>query len=137
MSWKPFPLRTGSTLYFPKGFGEGIFSVPAEGGSEKQVIGAGKADVWSVTERAIYYVEARSGPPSLMRFDIKTWVTTKLGPISNRIGWNSSPAICVSRDEHFLVYVERERAGSRLDDGGQLSVTISPGSRRIRPDLIW
>ena len=83
-----FPSADGKSLYFPRGFGEGIFSVPAEGGSEKKVMSAGKADLWSITGRAIYYVETRTGPPDLMRFDIKTWVTTKVGPIGNRIESN-------------------------------------------------
>ena len=49
-----------------------------------------------------------------MRFDIKTGVTTKVGPIVNRIESKSSPAMCVSRDEHFLVYVERSEPEADL-----------------------
>jgi hypothetical protein len=109
-----FPAADGKYLYFPRGFGEGIFSVPAEGGSEKKVMSAGKADLWSITGRAIYYVETRTGPPTLMRFDIKTGVTTKVGLIVNRIESTSSPAMCVSRDEHFLVYVERSEPEADL-----------------------
>ena len=109
-----FPSADGKSLYFPRGFGEGIFSVPAEGGSEKKVMSAGKADLWSITGRAIYYVETRTGRPDVMRFDIKTGVTTKVGPIGNRIESKSSPAMCVSRDEHFLVYVERSEPEADL-----------------------
>jgi serine/threonine protein kinase len=109
-----FPAADGKYLYFPRGFGEGIFSVPAEGGSEKKVMSAGKADLWSITGRAIYYVETRTGAPALIRFDIKTGVTTKVGPIGNRIAAKSSPAMCVNRDEHFLVYVERSEPEADL-----------------------
>jgi hypothetical protein len=109
-----FPSADGKYLYFPKGFGEGIFSVPAEGGSEKQVMPAGKVDLWSVSARAIYYVDTRTGPSTLMRFDIKTAVITKVGLIGNRIESGSSPAICVSRDEHFLVYVEQNEPEADL-----------------------
>jgi len=104
-----FPSADGKHLYFPRGFGdEGIFRVPAEGGSEREVIHAGKANLWSITGKAIYYVDTRTGSPTLMRFDIKTSVRTKVGPIGNRIESKSSPAMCVSRDERFLVYVERD-----------------------------
>jgi len=109
-----FPSADGKYLYFPKGFDEGIFSVPAGGGSEREVIHEGKADLWSITGRAIYYVDTRTGPPTVMRFDIKTGVTTKVGMIGDRIAYKSSPAICVSRDEHFLVYVERDEPEADL-----------------------
>jgi len=109
-----FPSADGKYLYFPKGFGEGIFSVPAEGGSEKEVMAAGKVALWSVSARAIYYVDTRTRPSTLMRFDIKTGVITKVGLIGNRIESESSPAICVSRDEHFLVYVEQNEPEADL-----------------------
>ena len=115
MWWKRFPQRTGSTLYFPRGFGEdGIFSVPAGGGSETELIHAGKANLWSITTKAIYYVDTRTGSPILMRFDLATSVTTKVGSIGNRIASTSSPAVCVSRDERFLVYVERDEPEADL-----------------------
>ena len=49
-----------------------------------------------------------------MRFDVKTRVITQVGLISNRIESTSSPAICVSRDEHFLVYVEQNEPQADL-----------------------
>ena len=88
--------------------------MPAGGGSEREVIHAGKADLWSITGRAIYYVDTGTRPPTVMRFDIKTGVTTKIGTISDRIASKSSPAFCVSRDEHFLVYVERDEPEADL-----------------------
>lgn len=110
-----FPAADGKHLYFPRGFGEGIFSVPAGGGSETKVMSAGKVYLWSITGRAIYYVATRTSPPAMMRFDTKTGVTTKVGPIViNRLVLKSSPAICVSRDEHFLVYVERSKPEADL-----------------------
>jgi len=102
-----FPAPDGKHLYFPRGLGEGIFSVLAAGGFEKEVMSEGRADLWSITAKAIYYVDTRAGSPTLMRFDVRTSVTTKVGPISSRIESTSSPAICVSRDETFLVYVEK------------------------------
>jgi eukaryotic-like serine/threonine-protein kinase len=109
-----FPSADGKYLYFPRGFDEGIFSVPAGGGSEREVIHAGHANLWSITGKAIYYVDRRTASPTLMRFDIKTSVTTKVGPIGNRVAWDSSPAMCVSRDERFLVYVERDEPEADL-----------------------
>ena len=91
-----FPSVDGKYVYFPRGFGEdGIFSVPATGGSERELIHAGKANLWSITAKAIYYVETRTGSPILMRFDTVTSITTKVGPISNRIESKSSPAMTV------------------------------------------
>jgi dipeptidyl aminopeptidase/acylaminoacyl peptidase len=109
-----FPSADGTRLYFPRGFGEGIFSVPAEGGPEKKVINTGRADLWSITRKAIYYVEPRTDPPTLMRFDFKTGVAVKVGLIGNRIASKSSPAMCVSRDEHFLVYVQQSEPEADL-----------------------
>jgi Tol biopolymer transport system component len=109
-----FPAADGKHLYFPRGFGVGIFSVPAEGGSETKTMSAGRANLWSITGKAIYYVETRIDPPTLMRFDFTTGVATKVGEISNRIESGSSPAVCVSRDEHFLIYVEQSEPEADL-----------------------
>jgi Tol biopolymer transport system component len=112
-----FASEDGKSVYFIRAFGKaGVWTVPANGGEERQVPGldaAGYWRYWGVVPQGIYFVpgtsHARETHPTLQFLHFLTGNVTTLTGIDKNMLWRGSGA-SLSRDRHWLAFVQVDQA---------------------------
>ena len=108
----PLESYDGQTLYYTKFDEPGIWSMPANGGSESPVV-AGKPQVsywghWAVTESGLYLLDADAEPRPTIEF--YSFATRRIKPVlslvRNTNAWQ--PSLSASRDGRTVFYTQTD-----------------------------
>jgi Tol biopolymer transport system component/DNA-binding winged helix-turn-helix (wHTH) protein len=106
----PFESYDGRTIYYSKFDQPGIWSMPANGGSESPVV-TGKPQVsyfghWAVTESGLYLLDADAEPRPAIEF--YSFATRRITPVlsleNSPSDWQ--PSLSASRDGRTLFYTQ-------------------------------
>jgi len=117
--FEAFESLDGQTLYFSKWRGvDGLWSVPASGGTEQPVpelAQAGYWRAWAVTQDGIYYVAHKGATPPhpIQFFSFATRLTTQLGVVEKSPPWYVG-SLTAARDGQWLLYAQPDRQVSTL-----------------------
>ena len=142
----PLESYDGQTLYYTKFDEPGIWSMPANGGSESPVV-AGKPQVsywghWAVTESGLYLLDADAEPRPTIEF--YSFATRRIKPVLSLVRNTNALAAQperVARRAHRLLH--SDRSPERYQDGRELplgradraarysSIAISPTAREV------
>jgi len=103
----------GKTLYYSKGYVNGLWTVPVSGGEERPVpelARAGEWRSWTITRDGICFVssEGSSAPRPLKFFSFATRQITQLGLVDvDPLKW--TPGLAISPDGRWLLYARLDR----------------------------
>jgi len=105
----------GKTLYFTKttpGFDFSLWSMPTNGGPEKQVIASLHRYNFAVTREAVFFStpSGLDSPAELKRLDLATGRVTSLYTLSKRIDLG----VVLSPDNRYLLFAQLDYIGSDL-----------------------
>ena len=105
----------GKTLYFTKttpGFEFSLWSMPLDGGPEKQLVASLHRHNFTVTPRAVYYgtPSGLDSPAELKRLDLASGRVTSLYTLSKRIDLG----LTLSPDQRYLLFAQLDYVGSDL-----------------------
>jgi outer membrane protein assembly factor BamB len=113
----------GKTLYYAKQqTGEGVWSVPVNGGIETLVSDAAQHRYWSVADDGLYFFDLTGQMPQvfstnrpcvLKRFDFATRQIATVASIVTNLP-NNLPAFAVTRDGKEVAWVTRREHFSEL-----------------------
>lgn len=104
-----FESYDGKNLYYSKRDGEGLWSIPIDGGAETLVTAAPRLydfGAWAVTETGLYLLDGDFLPrPTIEFYDFKT---RKLTPIIQVEKWcyQTDRSLDASRDGRIMLYVQ-------------------------------
>jgi Tol biopolymer transport system component len=108
----------GKTLYYSKGYTDGLWTVPSTGGEEHPVAELAEAGYWrswTMTQDGIYFV-ARTGsapPRPLKFFSFATRRVTQIGTVDkDPLRW--VPGLAISPDGRWLLYAQIEQDTSTI-----------------------
>ncbi|HKQ78630.1 MAG TPA: protein kinase [Blastocatellia bacterium] len=108
----------GKTLYYSKGYTDGLWTVPSTGGEERPVpelAEAGYWRSWTMTSDGIYFVaHTGAAPPRPLKFfSFATRRVTQIGTVDrDPLRW--VPSLAVSPDGHWLLYAQIEQDTSSI-----------------------
>jgi Tol biopolymer transport system component len=108
----------GKTLYYSKGYTDGLWTVPSTGGEERPVpelAEAGYWRSWTMTADSIYFVaHTGSAPPRPLKFfSFATRRVTQIGTVEkDPLRW--VPGLAISPDGRWLLYAQIERDTSNI-----------------------
>lgn len=111
-----FESTDGKTLYFSKYGTRGLWSLPTEGGPERQILDdLASADWgnWTVGEAGIYFVGRTADGPLLNLLDPSTQTVTPLRLLAGP-GLSHEPGLTLSPDGHWLLYARTDRLESDI-----------------------
>jgi Tol biopolymer transport system component len=103
---RPEESPDGKMLYYGKFGTTGLWSIPVEGGEERQVLDSITGHNWTVTPRGIYYLDFAVAPdaPKLVKlYNFQTGKVDQVGTVESTVSADFS-GISVSRDGRWLLY---------------------------------
>jgi Tol biopolymer transport system component len=105
----------GKVVYYSRGFGiPGIWKVPVEGGQEVKVLDEALQGFWALSDRGIYFIDAKSTPHSAIQFlNFTTGETTRIGTV-DKVLQLVYPSLAVSSDGRSLLYVQIDNLESDI-----------------------
>ena len=110
-----FESYDGKTLYYAKGDGEGLWSVPASGGTETLVtpaLRAGYWGAWAVSETGIYLIDNDVLPrPTIEFYDFRTRRLTAVMQIEYS-PLDDDPSLDASRDGRIVLFAQYQPQSS-------------------------
>ena len=116
--FEAFEAPDGKTLYYSKGYTDGLWTVPSTGGDERPVpelSEAGYWRAWTMTSDGIYFVaHTGSAPPRPLKFfSFATRRTTQIGMVEKEpLRW--VPGLAISPDRRWLLFAQIERNTSNI-----------------------
>jgi Tol biopolymer transport system component len=111
-----FESLDGKLLFYSKYQKEGIWSVPAEGGAEAQVLQKAGQSIWAVARDGICFFDWKDAVHPVVEFynfrdrRLTTLYEFSRGTLLDRGG----RAISISPDERWILYTQIDQAGSNL-----------------------
>jgi hypothetical protein len=103
----PEESRDGRLLYYGKYRVPGIWSVPVEGGEEKQVLGRPGTKNWAVSRKGIYFIDFTvppQAPKPVQFYSFATADVKRIGAVEPTVSGTAFPGISISPDARWLLY---------------------------------
>jgi dipeptidyl aminopeptidase/acylaminoacyl peptidase len=111
-AFEAFESIDGKLLYFIK-LGKGLWTMPAEGGEETQVLETVPHGYWGVSDKGIFFVDLSQSAQPLQFFSFGRRKVVTFGAIGKPV-IPATPGFAVSRDGRWLAWAQLDRHESDL-----------------------